>query len=86
LLDVTLRGGKVAKSIIPFRKLSGQPKPTTQSEAKEIAGEVLTVVRNCAQALQTYRNETEIAMGEISGLLDYLEIVALRGIAKGGTR
>jgi hypothetical protein len=69
---------------ITFSVPRQKPKPSTP-EAKEIAGEVLSVVRNCAQEQHAYRHETEIALGEIFGLLDYLEIISLRGVAKGGS-
>lgn len=69
-----------------LKLLSFPKKPKPNPEAKEIVDELLTVVRKVADALHPYRNETEIALGKISGLLDYLEIVAVRGIAKGGAR
>ena len=79
-----------SKGLFLVGRTTDPPKPRSQRQApvdaKEIAGEVLTVVRNVAQALHQYHLDTEIALGEIAGLLDYLEIVALRGVAKGGTR
>ena len=78
-----------SKGLFLVGRPTDPPKPRSQRQAaldaKEISGEVITVVRNVAQALEDYRNETEITLGEIAGLLDCLEIVALRGIA-GGAR
>ena len=69
---------------------SDPPKPRPQRQTpidpKEIARETLAIVNQCAQALHAYHTETETRLGEICGLLDALELLAVRTLAKGGAR
>ena len=61
------------------------PKPSALN-AKSIAAEALTIARECARQLHEYHAQTEIALGEIAGLLDALEIEAIRALHPNASR
>jgi hypothetical protein len=61
---------------IPF------PKPQHSADPKDIAAEVLKVVRECKQGLFGYRADAEVLVNQMGGLLDALEAAAVRAIRR----
>ena len=61
---------------------SPSPKPQHSAEPKDIAAEVLEIVRECKGSLFCYRAETEVLLGQMGGLLNALEAAAVRAIRR----
>ena len=58
------------------------PKPQQSADPKDIAAEVLEVVRECKQGLFGYRAEAEVLVTQMGSLLDRLETAAIRAMKR----
>ena len=56
------------------------PKPQHSADPKDIAAEVLGVVRECRQGLFGYRADADVLVSQMGGLLDGLEAAAVRAM------
>ena len=68
--------GDVNRSIhLVVAQASPKPQPL---DAKDIASQVLAVVRECSQALADFHEYEECIIGQMSAELSHLELTALR--------